>query len=292
MVDGEVATGTDAHTPTTRRIASAARSHPVATFVLVAYAYSWSYAGLIALPVGPESSILTELPFAWGPLVGGAVALAVLGGDHREWLGQVRRVRVHPAWYLAGIALVVVATDSATLLGIALGAAVGVADVPAIAYLFSLFGTLLLAGSLEEFGWRGFAQVRLQRRYGALAANVLIGLAWASWHLPLFVLMDHAYDPANLGPYYATLVSASVVFGWLYNSTDGALPVVMVAHAASNMPPFLAIAGEEPWLVELLPVSAALYATCAVAVVWYAGADTLTRDGSLPDVPGTPSDRA
>jgi membrane protease YdiL (CAAX protease family) len=47
---------------------------------------------------------------------------------------------------------------------------------------FSVMG--LLAGTIgEEFGWRGFAQPRLQKRYGALAASCLIGLIWGTFHL-------------------------------------------------------------------------------------------------------------
>jgi len=48
----------------------------------------------------------------------------------------------------------------------------------------------LVLGSLlaEEFGWRGFAQPRLQARYSALAANVFVGLLWSTWHLWYVIL--------------------------------------------------------------------------------------------------------
>lgn len=37
----------------------------------------------------------------------------------------------------------------------------------------SFVTTLLVAGSLEEFGWRGFAQLLLQQRRSALTAGVV-----------------------------------------------------------------------------------------------------------------------
>ena len=38
---------------------------------------------------------------------------------------------------------------------------------------------------LEENGWRGFALPVLLRTHGPLAASLLVGLAWATWHFPV-----------------------------------------------------------------------------------------------------------
>ena len=54
----------------------------------------------------------------------------------------------------------------------------------------------LLGGGQEEPGWRGFALQRMLERWGPVEASVRLGVIWAVWHLPLFVLVSD-YDNAG-----------------------------------------------------------------------------------------------
>lgn len=67
--------------------------------------------------------------------------------------------------------------------------------------------------------------------------------------------------------YLVLTVGMSIILGWLYNTTGGSLPVVMVTHAASNMAAILAVSGPLPDLVESLPLGVLFYSACALAVV-------------------------
>ena len=51
---------------------------------------------------------------------------------------------------------------------------------------------------LEENGWRGFALPVLLRSHGPLVASLIVGLAWATWHLP--VKFDVLIDYGRAGP--------------------------------------------------------------------------------------------
>jgi membrane protease YdiL (CAAX protease family) len=47
----------------------------------------------------------------------------------------------------------------------------------------------LFIGSLqEELGWRGYALPRLLSRWGGVRASLVLGAAWACWHIPLYGL--------------------------------------------------------------------------------------------------------
>lgn len=269
-------------------IRSKARRFPTATFFVLTFLFSWGYLGLLFGLVGTGASGLVQVPFAWGPLVGGLLTTGLVGESVLGWLGQVRRWRAGLRWYLLGIGVLVVGKEMPNLVAWLLGAEVSLVagtEVPVVAYLINMGVTLLLAGALEEFGWRGFAQVRLQQRHGAVAASAFVGGMWALWHLPFLLTGASGFGPFYM--YVPEAVAFSVVLGWLYNATEGALPVVMVTHAAHNRPDLLGAAGEVPTLAQSVPWDGVFYALVIAVVIWQVGARTLSRDRTLPAIPGT-----
>ncbi|TYT62911.1 CPBP family intramembrane glutamic endopeptidase [Natrialba swarupiae] len=286
----------DDHPRALGRLKRTVARSPVVAFVLFAFGYTWAI-DAIALLAFEGPSELHSVPRAWGPLVAGGVVVWLLDEDVRSYVGQVKHVRVGIHWYAIGVAIPLLLTDSETLVALAFGATIGFEPTaPLVLYLVNFLVVLFLAGGLEEFGWRGFAQPRLQEPHSAVVVAVLVGILWASWHLPLFLLYDlPAYDPATLHSYYLTTILWAIVLAWLYNSTGGGLLVVIIAHAAGNLPPFLAVTGETPELVATLPIRELTYLVVALVIVGYAGPRTLSRDGELPPVAGrksTDSDRS
>lgn len=98
---------------------------------------------------------------------------------------------------------------------------------------FIIFGSLLA----EEPGWRGFAQPRLQVGHGALAASVLIGLLWSTWHLWYVILPGglSTVTGTDAVATYVRLTATAVIYAWMYNSTNGSLLTVMIAHLGHNL---------------------------------------------------------
>ena len=223
-------------------------------------------------------------------LIGYSPALAAIAtvgllsgtGGVRALLNQFRRWRAGVGWYaiaaFAPLTVVLLATGILVLRG---GAAPGRWLVlPALATVPSLLGPIV-AGSLgEEFGWRGFAQPRLQIRLDAFPAAVLVGLAWSLWHVwPLLTPSGfRTATAADVLETFARLVSTAVIYAWLYNSTGKSLPVVMVAHAGHNV----AIDVMTPSVVGSATGSlivALLYVAAAGVVLALTDPRTLTRAG-------------
>jgi uncharacterized protein len=211
-----------------RALREAVHSHPLATFFILSYAFSWWIAPLMGgliLPYGPSLAAVVVLGFAEG-----RSGLAVL-------LRRVTKWRVAWRWYAIAVGIVVAYQFGALVLNVSLGATiVETAHLRSVGAVATLLITLLLFGGLwEEPGWTGYALPRLQDRfmarpYGLLVASLVMGALRAGWHLPL-VLYGHI-------PWYDLVlfaVALQFLATWLYNRTQGAVLVVMLLHLSSNV---------------------------------------------------------
>lgn len=95
---------------------------------------------------------------------------------------------------------------------------------------------LLTLGPLqEEFGWRGYALDRLQARWNALGASLILGVIWAGWHLPLFFFSETIYYRAeNFGGFVVTAILLTIIITWIYNNTGGSLLATILVHTSYN----------------------------------------------------------
>ncbi len=113
-------------------------------------------------------------------------------------------------------------------------------DIPSYAWALlpvallgtSLFATFFLWG--EEFGWRGYLQIRLFSDRPLLAA-VATGIIWGIWHYPLNLRGYNFPEHPILGllVFPISTVLLSIIFGWLRLRT-GSVWTSSLAHAATN----------------------------------------------------------
>lgn len=138
------------------------------------------------------------------------------------------------------------------------------AGVPALFYTAALFkGTLgeplpfdpwygilpalaiaLFLGPIEELGWRGMALPLLQRRYTPLAASLILGVIWAVWHAPAFLLSGTPQSAWSFGPYFIAVVSLSVIITPMFNAAHGSILIAALFHFQANGP---AWPDAQPW---------------------------------------------
>jgi membrane protease YdiL (CAAX protease family) len=95
------------------------------------------------------------------------------------------------------------------------------------------FLPLLIIGPLsEEIGWRGYALERLQTRWNALTSSLIVGLVWALWHLPLFMMVGTSQYELGIPfiGFLVNLMASSILYTWLYNNTKQSLWSAILLH--------------------------------------------------------------
>lgn len=147
-------------------------------------------------------------------------------------------------WY----ALIVVGIPALMLLGIAVlpGALASFRGFPSFfvaSYLVSFVIIAIGGGPLgEEIGWRGYALPRMQSRYGALRANLLLGVLWTFWHLPDFLTSAQKGGSTTgvsafaigLPIFFLEVMALTFIFAWVFNHTGGSVFIAVVLHASYN----------------------------------------------------------
>jgi len=158
--------------------------------------------------------------------------------------------------------------------------------LPHYVYGAVVSGGFIGPGLFEEIGWRGFALPHLQRRYSALVSSLIIGLVWAVWHLPNFVIPSEQPLWWHLLAFIPLIMALSVLFTWAYNSTGGSLFAVVLLHGAIYAALQMCLAPNEGVSAREDVICLLLFAVIAVGLVWRYGAANLSwRDRVVAEPP-------
>ena len=81
----------------------------------------------------------------------------------------------------------------------------------------------------EELGLTGYAIDPMQERYSALESGLLLGLVWAGYHIPGFIISGY-YSPAWIFWQAIYIVTMRVLFVWIYNNSGRSLFSMALCH--------------------------------------------------------------
>jgi len=177
------------------------------------------------------------------PTVAALIMLLVVtreGYSKEGWksLG-LHRLGLNVWWIAFGLTLLITVAASAIVWATPLASFV----LPEGGILNPLINLLLLVviytltfALTEEIGMRGYLQPRLMS-LGRTRALLVVGLVWATWHMPLYYFVAKLFPVGNvlffLPLFYGTIVAASFLFGYLRIYTGSTWPA-SIAHATHN----------------------------------------------------------
>jgi len=179
-------------------------------------------------------------------------------------------------WYVLTFLIVIVGTAGQLTINKLIGNTFNASLF--LAQLGSFLPLLIIGPLSEEIGWRGYALGRLQTRWNALTSSLIVGLVWALWHLPLFMMVgtsQHEMGVPFIG-FLIKIMASSILYTWLYNNTKQSLWSAILLHWLYTYAAQVLLAGvtRSPlydWL-EYLP-----YVTMAAIVVLIWKAQPLSR---------------
>jgi membrane protease YdiL (CAAX protease family) len=124
----------------------------------------------------------------------------------------------------------------------------------------------------EELGWQGYAIDRLQNRWNALGASIILGTIWATWHIVPLIQLGRT--PVQIVSQCMDMIATRVLIVWIYNNTGKSVFAAASYHAMYNVSTLLLPnygLDYDPTATSILVVIAA----ATVAFLW--GSKNLAR---------------
>lgn len=185
----------------------------------------------------PDLALLTVVGLGFG-----AVGLGAVKRRWRWWHPAVGASRGLRVWTTCVAVFVAMSLCSGLLNQLTFDGAAFEWNLPTsgFALLGGLFVAMFLdAGALfEESAWRGFALPHLQGTRSALASSILLGSAWALWHVPvkfgLFIDYGLAGGLLLFGVLTVKFILLTVVMTHFSNRVGYSVPLAIAMHGLSN----------------------------------------------------------
>jgi membrane protease YdiL (CAAX protease family) len=211
------------------------RAWPLVVFVAIACGIVWLLLGasqLLGIPFMPLLII-----GSWSPNIAAFIVIGIVlrekGGIRELFMGWVRW-RFPTAWYLVALSAPALAALALPVLAL-FGEQSGPHSPVTPGGVLTIVAIEIVTGAAgEELGWRGFLQVRLQRKFSPLVSALIVGVAWAGFHAPLWLAPGQAWASLPFGYFALVCVSSSVVMSWLVNGTGGSTAVASLYHFLMN----------------------------------------------------------
>jgi membrane protease YdiL (CAAX protease family) len=189
-------------------------------------------------------------------------------GQFRGMVSTLTKWRTPLKWYLVAVALPCT-VSLISLEAVLFYLPMQHSSLLTIGLLKTLLLTLPFGPLWEELAWRAFVLRKLESHYPRLASALLLGLYWAAWHVPLWLLQLNSAS-INKVPIIITafvnLVAWSVIWTYIYDRSSQSLPVVILLHSTYGAAT-TQVALVAPYLnVYAIYVSAGL-AVCLAAIL-------------------------
>lgn len=239
-------------------------------FAVFIFATDWVVAQFGALSGHHPLFILAVYAPAIAALLLVAITLGFSGLG--RFLSRLFLWRASPWWYVfLLLGFPAISFAGALMKGNALSAPMFTEPLPA---LLPAIGFMLILGPMEEIGWRGFALPILQRHLAPFWAGLILGVIWAVWHLPAFMLSGTPQAAWSFLPFFLGSLACSLILTALFNDTRGSILLAMLFHFQMN----------NPLWPDAQPHDMYVYVLAGVLIVWLNRRSLFSREQAVTEI--------
>lgn len=219
------------------------KNHPIKAFIILTMAWSWAIWSLMFFWIKPGGLLKNPPAITYLFVILGGVGPSLLGLFLTKYLYgkeglvaiQERLKNWRVGWWWLSVLIIPTTTLAMPIIRSFYGVPVDWSGF--VKLIGPGIGLGIVAGFMEEFGWRGFLLPHLLKKYSPFLATIFTGLIWGGlWHgyadyiglggrgvysLLLIIL---------LGP--ILLTAWSLILTWVYKRTNGSLAMSIAIHCS------------------------------------------------------------
>jgi uncharacterized protein len=256
---------------------------PVVVFIVLVFGMGTVFYLFGAVFGGLDAVTGAPLPASAVMFVCPAIAAALLvrreDGGIRGWLRCGLRLPQgrRSWWWVPALGLMPLILVAGYVLMVRVGVALPPPTLP-WSTLPMLAAVFTLGAVGEELGWTAFATERLRERYSVLAIGLVLGTAWALWHVVPFAQTGH--DRVWIVWQCLFSVAFRLILVQLYVAAGRSLAIPVLAHACYNVAWAMSPVGGSSYSPA---VAAAITAVAAGVLAWSGVGRTPSRAVSQPE---------
>ncbi|URZ00527.1 CPBP family intramembrane glutamic endopeptidase [Clostridium felsineum] len=223
------------------------KKHEALSFIVMTYLFSWimwgvvyaSYTGVISKWIYNERSRLLLILGSFGPTTISIFFTGILYKKEgiKKLLLRLTKWKYNPVYYIFVIGWYPIMCYITVLIYNFMNnnSNMWFGGKPNL-ILISTISILIFGGSLgEEIGWRGYLLPRFQEKSSPLKSGLLIGIVWACWHIPLFLISGTSQYGIPFALFLILDIYISVLITWVFNRTNGSLIFPILIHTSYNV---------------------------------------------------------
>ncbi|PKP83322.1 MAG: CPBP family intramembrane metalloprotease [Alphaproteobacteria bacterium HGW-Alphaproteobacteria-18] len=239
-------------------------------FAVFIFASDWVVAQFGALSGHHPLFILA----VYAPAIAALLLIGITSGFSGlgRFLSRLFLWRASPGWYVfLVLGFPAISFAGALIKGNALSAPMFTEPLTA---LLPAIGFMLILGPMEEIGWRGFALPILQRRLAPFWAGLILGVIWAVWHLPAFMLSGTPQAAWSFLPFFLGSIACSLILTALFNDSRGSILLAMLFHFQMN----------NPLWPDAQPHDMYVYVLAGALIVWLNRRSLFSRERAVTEI--------